>query len=134
MPYDGDVIVVGGGAGGATFAYACARAGNSVLLLERGARPVPEDAVHDERATLMDKQPYDDRTVAVNDRPRRLYMGGLLGGGTTLYGVSSSTGVELHAVAAIAMHAYSVAVMDLRMTPGGRGPGRPGLFLCRHGI
>ena len=34
--YDYDVIVVGGGAGGATFAYACARAGKSVLVLERG--------------------------------------------------------------------------------------------------
>ena len=36
MPYDCDVIVVGSGAGGATFAYACARAGKTVLLLERG--------------------------------------------------------------------------------------------------
>jgi choline dehydrogenase-like flavoprotein len=36
MPYDADVIVVGSGAGGATLAYACARAGKSVLLLERG--------------------------------------------------------------------------------------------------
>ena len=38
MQYDFDVIVVGGGAGGATFAYACARAGKSVLVLERGNR------------------------------------------------------------------------------------------------
>jgi hypothetical protein len=42
--------------------------------------------------------------------------------------VSSSTGEELHAVAAIAMHAYRVAVMDLRMTPGGSEPGRPDYF------
>src|SRR5262245_22467129 len=84
MPYDSDVIVIGGGAGGATFAYACARAGKAVLLLERGGRPAPEDAVHDERATLMDKKLYDDRTVEVNAHPRRLYIGGLLGGGTTL--------------------------------------------------
>ena len=38
MPYDCDVIVVGSGAGGATCAYACARAGKSVLLLERGRK------------------------------------------------------------------------------------------------
>ena len=46
MPYDADVIVVGSGAGGATLAYGCARAGKSVLLLERGhptypASPIP---------------------------------------------------------------------------------------------
>jgi choline dehydrogenase-like flavoprotein len=35
---------------------------------------------------LIDKKPYDDREVEVNDSPRRLYMGGVLGGGTSLYG------------------------------------------------
>ena len=38
MPYDADVVVIGSGAGGATFAYGCARAGKRVLLLERGRR------------------------------------------------------------------------------------------------
>src|SRR5262249_41538726 len=84
--YDFDVIVVGGGAGGATFAYACALAGKSVLLLERGGRYSPASAPHDERAMLFEKRPYDDREVYVNGRPRLLYMGGVLGGGTSIYG------------------------------------------------
>jgi choline dehydrogenase-like flavoprotein len=85
-PIDCDVLVVGSGAGGATFAHACASAGKSVLLVERG-RPYPTDrAAHDERATLIDKKPYDDRPVEVNGSLRRLYMGGVLGGGTALFG------------------------------------------------
>jgi choline dehydrogenase-like flavoprotein len=88
MPWDCDVIVVGGGAGGATLAYACARAGKSVLLLERGGKPGPQEAAHDERATLMEKKPYDDRPVEMNGIPKRLYIGGVLGGGTALYGAA----------------------------------------------
>ncbi|WP_165221640.1 GMC family oxidoreductase N-terminal domain-containing protein [Aquisphaera insulae] len=86
MQHDFDVIVVGGGAGGGTFAYACARAGKSVLILERGGRQAVGGPVHDERTMLIDKGPYDDREVNVNGARRRLYMGGLLGGGTSLYG------------------------------------------------
>lgn len=82
-PTDCDVLVVGSGAGGATFAAACARAGRSVILVERG-RPAP--AGHDERATLIDKAPYDDRPVEVNGAPKRLYTGGVPGGGTALFG------------------------------------------------
>src|ERR1700744_5156932 len=84
--FDFDVIVVGGGAGGATFAYACARAGKSVLLLERGTRYVTNGPSPDEKAMMIDKRPYDDREGAVNGRAKRLYMGGVLGGGTSLYG------------------------------------------------
>jgi choline dehydrogenase-like flavoprotein len=85
--YDCDVIVVGGGAGGATFGYACARAGKSVLVLERGNRyTTTTDALHDEQAMLIDKRPYDDREIDVNGTTTRLYMGGVLGGGTSLYG------------------------------------------------
>jgi len=83
---DFDVIVVGGGAGGATFAYACARAGKSVLVLERGNRYTATSPSHDEKAMLIDKRPYDDREVDVNGTAKRLYMGGILGGGTSLYG------------------------------------------------
>jgi choline dehydrogenase-like flavoprotein len=99
MPYDADVIVVGSGAGGATLAYACARAGKSVLLLERGhpyaASPLRiagengvRGAAHDEQAMLIDKKPYDDRKIDVNGSARQLYMGGVLGGGTALYGAA----------------------------------------------
>lgn len=86
MLYDFDVIVVGGGAGGATFAYACARAGKSVLVLERGSRYTSSSPAHDEQAMLIDKRPYDDRKVDVNGAARLLYMGGVLGGGTSIYG------------------------------------------------
>src|SRR5262249_32481585 len=88
MPYDCDVIVVGSGAGGATFACACARAGKSVLLLERGRRYLLEGSVPTEQAMLIDKKPYDDREIVVNGGPRRLYVGGVLGGGTALYGAA----------------------------------------------
>jgi choline dehydrogenase-like flavoprotein len=88
MPYDCDLIVVGSGAGGATLAYACARAGKSVLVLERGRKFTPEKLAHDEKATLIDKQPYDDRDVEVNGAGKRLYTGGCLGGGTSLYGAA----------------------------------------------
>jgi choline dehydrogenase-like flavoprotein len=88
MPYDCDVLVIGSGAGGATFAYACARAGKRVLLLERGRAYPGQEQPHDERAMLIDKEPYDDRPVEVNGSARRLYMGGTLGGGTALYGAA----------------------------------------------
>jgi choline dehydrogenase-like flavoprotein len=99
IPHDCDVIVIGSGAGGATFAYACARAGKSVLLLERGRKyPLldptthhnhsPLTVPHNERAMLIDKRPYDDREFVVNGSARRLYMGGVLGGGTALFGAA----------------------------------------------
>jgi choline dehydrogenase-like flavoprotein len=86
--YEADILVIGSGAGGATFAYACAVAGKSVLLVERGDRYAGQGLAHDERAMLIDKRPYDDRTVHVNRRPRRLYAGGVLGGSTALYGAA----------------------------------------------
>jgi choline dehydrogenase-like flavoprotein len=85
MQQDCDLIVVGSGTGGATLAHACARAGKSVLLLERG-RTSAADSPHSEQATLIDKKPYDDRAIDVNGTAKRLYMGGVLGGGTALYG------------------------------------------------
>src|SRR5262245_19892637 len=88
MAYDFDVIVIGSGAGGGTFAFACARAGKRVLLLERGSRYPAKGQAHDEQAMLIDKRPYDDRPVRVNGLPRRLYMGSVLGGGTSLYGAA----------------------------------------------
>ncbi len=94
MDADFDIIVIGSGAGGGTLASACAAAGKRVLLVERGEVAALADgdrsslsrAVHDEHATLIRKQPYDDRSVALNDTSARLYMGGVLGGGTSVYG------------------------------------------------
>ena len=88
MSHDFDIIVVGSGAGGGTFAYACAKAGKSVLLVERGEKPVLQKPVHDEQAMLIEKKPYDDRPIRVNGSPRLLYMGGIFGGGTSLYGAA----------------------------------------------
>jgi len=86
MGFDFDAIVIGGGAGGGAFAHACAVAGKKTLVLERGPRAVLDRAAQDERATLIEKRSYDDRSIVVNDVPSRLYMGGVLGGGTALYG------------------------------------------------
>ena len=88
MPGDFDVIVVGSGAGGATFAYACARAGKQVLLLERGQPYHVPNGAHDEHAMLVAKKPYDDRPVEVNGVAKRLYVGGVPGGSTALYGAA----------------------------------------------
>jgi choline dehydrogenase-like flavoprotein len=88
MMFDCDVSVVGGGAGGATLAYACALQGKTVLLLERGGHSPPDGRPHDERAMLIDKRPYDDRRIEVNGAAKRLYMGGVLGGGTAVYGAA----------------------------------------------
>jgi choline dehydrogenase-like flavoprotein len=88
MPNDWDIIVIGSGAGGGTFAYACAKAGKRVLVLERGRRYRLPEAVHDEQAMLIEKRPYETRTVWLNRSPRRLYAGGVLGGGTSLYGAA----------------------------------------------
>src|SRR5690349_47138 len=88
MAHDFDVIVIGSGAGGGTFAYACARAGKQVLLLERGPRYRPRQAAPSEYEMLIAKGPYDDRLVRVNGSPRRMDMGGVLGGGTSLYGAA----------------------------------------------
>jgi choline dehydrogenase-like flavoprotein len=86
MQYDYDLIVVGSGAGGATLAYACAREGKRVLLVERGRKFELPGGTHDEQAMLIDKQPYDDRAVAMNGTVKRPYVGGVLGGGTSLFG------------------------------------------------
>jgi choline dehydrogenase-like flavoprotein len=86
MERDFDVIVIGSGAGGAAFSYACAAAGKRVLLLERGQRAKLPTPPLDERFNLIEKGPYDDRLIAVNNIPRRLYMGGVLGGSTAVYG------------------------------------------------
>lgn len=59
-----DAIVVGSGAGGAPVAYALARAGASVLVLEKGPPIAPQDTLHDEisscRRDMFVPFPSDD--------------------------------------------------------------------------
>lgn len=59
-----DVVVVGSGAGGGPVAYALARAGASVLVLEKGPRHVAKDFLHDEisscRRDFFVPYPTDD--------------------------------------------------------------------------
>lgn len=88
MPYDYDVIVIGSGAGGGTAAWALADAGKRVLLIERGRRFTDRAAFQDETRMLIDMEPFDDRRFNVNGRDARLYIGGVLGGGTALYGAA----------------------------------------------
>ncbi len=81
-----DVIVIGSGAGGAVFAWKCAMSGKHVLLIERarslGSLP------RDELSTLVEKRPYDNRTIDLNGKSQRLYIGGTIGGSTSLYGAA----------------------------------------------
>ena len=86
MRNDFDVIVIGSGASGGTLAADLAMAGIRVLVLERG--PVDFDFRNDERSALIEKQPYDSREININNRTSRLYMGGVAGGGTSLYGAA----------------------------------------------
>lgn len=88
MPNDYDVIVIGSGAGGGTLAWSLAAAGRRVLLTERGKRFAETEAPGDERRMLMEMAAFDDRTFRVNERNARLYIGGVLGGGTALYGAA----------------------------------------------
>ncbi|HND53697.1 MAG TPA: GMC family oxidoreductase N-terminal domain-containing protein, partial [Pirellulaceae bacterium] len=81
---DFDVLVVGSGAGGGMLAQACARAGKRVGVLERGEWPDERD--QDEQSTLIDRRPYDDREYEMNGAETRLYAGGVVGGGTSVYG------------------------------------------------
>lgn len=86
VDYDFDVIVIGSGAGGGTLAATVAAQGKRVLLLERGV--TAPQASGDERTTLIDKRPYDDRRIYVNQRSSRVYMGSGPGGSTAVYGAA----------------------------------------------
>ena len=94
MDADFDIIVIGSGAGGGTLASVCAAAGKNVLLAERGSLMPSADngisssatGLHNEYSTLIQKQPYDDRFVTLNGNAAQLYMGGFMGGGTSVYG------------------------------------------------
>ncbi|WP_293100414.1 GMC family oxidoreductase [Moorena sp. SIOASIH] len=86
MTNDFDAIIIGSGAGGGTVALALAKAGKQVLLVERGNRFTDSEPYQDEQRMLIDMAAFDDRTIEVNGRNTRVFIGGILGGGTSLYG------------------------------------------------
>lgn len=84
-----DVIVVGSGAGGATVAYELAKAGRSVLILERGQH-LPREAVNwDPRYVFIDRQyRTDERWLDKHDKPFHPNTHYWVGGNTTFYGAA----------------------------------------------
>lgn len=85
---DFDAVVVGSGAGGGALAWALARAGRRVLVVERGRALSEADAKHDEDRMQRARVASDDRPLLVNGRSARLHVGGVLGGSTALYGAA----------------------------------------------
>ncbi len=88
MSSDYHAIIIGSGAGGGTLAWQLASAGKRVLLVERGKHFVEHDSFQDEEQMLIRMAAFDDRHFEVNGRDARLYIGGVLGGGTSLYGAA----------------------------------------------
>lgn len=83
---DYDVIIVGSGAGGGTAAYALAKAGKRVLIIERGKILNEPDMIQDEEQMIIHRIAHDSRELIVNGRTTRLFISGIVGGGTSLYG------------------------------------------------
>jgi len=85
---DYDVIIVGSGAGGGTAAYALAKAGKRVLIVERGKKLNDSEILQDEEQMIINRVAHDNRELMVNGRMARLFIGGIVGGGTSLYGAA----------------------------------------------
>lgn len=89
MPVDAryDVIIIGTGAGGGTFAHALADAGLSILLLERGDFLPRERENWDEHAVFHEKRYLAHETwFDHHDQPFRPYTHYCVGGNTKMYG------------------------------------------------
>jgi len=85
---DYDVIIVGSGAGGGTAAWQLAKSGKRVLLIERGRLLDNPETVQDEMKMLIDRIAHDDRRIEINNRLAQLYISGIVGGGTSIYGAA----------------------------------------------
>lgn len=81
-----DVVVIGTGAGGGTAGYKLAASGKKVLFVERGALFNDIHAGQDERAMHIEKQASDSRRFNFGPLKERAFIGGVVGGSTSLYG------------------------------------------------
>jgi choline dehydrogenase-like flavoprotein len=84
-----DVLIVGSGAGGGTLAHALAKAGRSVLILERGADLPVEPQNWDAKAVFIDKRYRTTETwLDKHGHPFRPNTHYWVGGNTSFYGAA----------------------------------------------
>jgi choline dehydrogenase-like flavoprotein len=84
-----DVVVIGSGMGGATFAYGLAQRGMDVLVLERGHRlPTEPENASAEAVFVQRRYKPDDTWYAVDGTPFAPGVHYVVGGNTKVYGSS----------------------------------------------
>ncbi|MBU1652543.1 GMC family oxidoreductase [bacterium] len=88
MSMDYDVIIVGSGAGGGSVALQLAKAGKRVLIIERGRLFTDPEIGQNEKSMLIERIAHDDRQIEINGRNARLFVSGIVGGGTSIYGAA----------------------------------------------
>ena len=88
-----DFVIVGSGFGGAATAYALAKAGRKVLLIERGGRAMRDDDDWNQRQILIRQRYRSQSPLSVRQCGARghspLYLNEVLGGNSVFYGGAS---------------------------------------------
>lgn len=89
MELSADVVVIGSGMGGSTFAYALAQRGFDVLVLERGERlPREPENTSPEAVFVQRRYKPDDTWYSVDGTPYAPGVHYVVGGNTKVYGSS----------------------------------------------
>lgn len=89
MDLSADVVVIGSGMGGATFAYGLAQRGMDVLVLERGHRLPKEPENTSPEAVFVDRRyKPDDTWYSIDGTPFAPGVHYVVGGNTKVYGSS----------------------------------------------
>lgn len=83
-----DSVIIGTGFGGSMMALQLARAGQRVLLLERGDWVARDDSAWDPTAILLDRK-YQSETAVVRENGARQHPDELVGGNSVIYGTAS---------------------------------------------